>query len=552
MNYLAKLWTQSKNLSFEQQQLVNNLSDELLDELFNPDFKFTFGTSGVRLQRNIGTKYFNKITYMQLIVGFIEYLNNHNKANKKVIFGRDNRFLSKEAMQMAADLFTAAGYEVLVPTDYMMLSTPIISYLINYANACGGIMFTASHNPKEYCGFKVYGANGAQPLKEETNLITNYIPSFESMLDYSYEPNQELVSFIDQKSLDSYFNAIQNALVNTNVEETKDIKVVFSAHHGSSSYDMIPFLNSLGYKNVISVSEQNQEDPNFSFDISSNPEAPISFQLSLEYAKKHNANLMLSSDPDGDRLGAAINKNGKWIYLTGNETAIIAAYYLLKHKTYNKPKYVISTYISTRYIELFANEFNCDVKYVDVGFKNHGNLIAELKRTNSLVIGFEEAIGAVWNDFNNDKDSYQYAALLLEIINYYQTNYQMDLIDILEQEIFSKYGYWYNRTTQFIIDGDDWRQKATSIMNNLKDFEFDSINDYQIKETIYHEVGNYLEWKLDGLSSIKFRLSGTEPKFKVYIELYELSSKTDFNYKSYFASKVADIIDFLKNYTGLN
>lgn len=552
MNQLAKLWSQSKNLSDEQKQLVNNLSEEQIDELFNPEFKFTFGTSGVRLQRNIGTKYFNKITYMQLIVGFIEYLNNQNKTNKRVVFGRDNRFLSKEAMQMAAELFSASGYEVLVPADYKMLSTPIISYLIHHTNACGGIMFTASHNPKEYCGFKVYGSNGAQPLKEETDIISDYIPSFESMLDYSWEANQELIKFIDDETISSYFKVIEKALVNTDPNQTKELKVVFSAHHGSSSYDMIPFLNSLGYKNVISVSEQNQEDPNFSYDTTSNPEVPISFKLSLEYAQKHNANLMLSSDPDGDRLGAAVFKNGEWVYLTGNETAIIAAYYLLKHKSYDKAKYVISTYISTRYIELFANEFNCEVKYVDVGFKNHGNLIAQLKKTNSLVIGFEEAIGALWNDFNNDKDSYQYAALLLEIVNYYQSNHNMDLIDILEKEIFPKYGYWYNRTIQFIIDGDNWKQKAISIMNNLKDFEFKAISDYQIHDMIYHEVGNYLEWKLDGLGSIKFRLSGTEPKFKVYIELYIATSETDFDYKSYFSSKVADIIDFLKDYTGLN
>lgn len=548
-NKLYEMWLASKNISQQKKDLLQQESPTVINQLFDPDFKFKFGTSGVRLILGEGNNHFNQITYTQLILGYIKFLETKKTLNKRVVLGRDNRHLSKEVIELAAKIFSSFSYEVYVRNDYEMLSTPITSFLIHQYKCDGGIMFTASHNPKTYNGFKVYGANGSQPLVEDTNQLESLIPSFEEALNFEYTPDESKIKFLSEEDIQVYFDTIkQNVLLDKEVEN-RNLKVVFSGHHGTTTKDMIPFLSSLGYE-LISVKEQNFEDPDFVNDNSSNPEEPRSFELAVKYAEEHNADVMIASDPDGDRMAIAIKYANKWRYLTGNQTGVLISYYLLKNKQYTKPPYIISTFISTRFVELFKKDFNVDIKYVDVGFKNHGNLISKLKETNDIVVGFEEAIGCVPSDINNDKDSYQTAALLLEIVQHYK-NQDMTLIDVLNKEVFAKYGNWHNVTTQFIIDGDNWKEKGNEFLNILQNFEYDTITGFEIKEIIWHKEGSYLEWKLGEYSSIKFRLSGTEPKFKIYVDLYEFNIIENQDYHDDLRQKIEDLIDFFRNYLGL-
>ncbi|MEJ3572183.1 phospho-sugar mutase [Ureaplasma parvum] len=548
-NKIFNCWLNSPKIPQVIKEEYKNKTQKEIDHIFDENYRFKFGTSGVRCIYEEGTRYLNAITYTQLTLGFIKYLETKKNFNKIIVIGRDNRFGSRENLKLVAEIFSSFDYTVYINEDYGMLSTPITSFLINQLQAGAGIMITASHNPKNYNGFKVYNANGAQPLVDDTNLIESLMPSYIEALDFNFEFKQDNIRFLTKEQIQGYFDAVKAQLINTDPNIKKPFKIVFSGHHGTTTKDMIPFLESLGY-DMVSVSEQNFEDPNFNDDPSSNPEEQCSFDLSVEYADNTNAEIMIASDPDGDRMAIAVRHENYWKFLTGNQTGVLIAHYLLEHKKFTKPTYIISTFISTRYPELFAKNFDCDVLYVDVGFKNHGNLIANRKKTHDLVVGFEEAIGSLPSDINNDKDSYQTASILLEMINYYYEQ-KLDLFTVLKKEIFAKYGNWYSKTAQFVIDGDNWKQKALIILNNLRNFEFKTVTQYTIHNIIFHEQGSYLEWKLDEYSTIKFRLSGTEPKFKVYIDLYDFSKDQKRDFYQELKIKAEDILDFLKNYLGL-
>lgn len=378
-NKLFNCWLNSPKISQTIKEEYKNKTQEEIDHIFDENYRFKFGTSGVRCIYQEGARYLNVITYTQLALGFIKYLETKKSPNKIIVIGRDNRFGSRENLKLIAEIFSSFDYTVYVNEDYGMLSTPITSFLVNELQASAGIMITASHNPKNYNGFKVYNANGAQPLVDDTNTIESLMPSYIEALNFSFEPKQDSIKFLTQQHLQTYFDAVKAQLIHTNLNTKKPFKVVFSGHHGTTTNDMIPFLESLGY-DMVSVKEQNFEDPNFSDDPSSNPEEQRSFDLSIEYADNANADVMIASDPDGDRMAIAVRHQNYWKFLTGNQTGVLIAHYLLHHKKFTKPPYIISTFISTRYPELFAKDFNCDVLYVDVGFKNHGNLVANRKK----------------------------------------------------------------------------------------------------------------------------------------------------------------------------
>ncbi|WP_245600631.1 phospho-sugar mutase [Ureaplasma canigenitalium] len=550
-NELFLAFLSSKNIAEEIKEKYRNLSIEEINELFNPDGKLKFGTAGIRRPWKEGTINLNKTTYTQLIIGYIRYLESTNPTNKLVVFGRDNRYQMKEMMEYGAEIFSSFGYRVLYPKDYSMLSTPIVSFLIKHHNACGGIMFTASHNPKTDAGYKVYLKNGAQPLPVVTNQIESNFPTYLEALEMTFKKDASLIRSFSSSEINEYFTQIKTKLIKTNPNKKKMYPVTFSGHHGTTTIDMIPFLTSLGY-NIVDVKEQNFEDKFFvNDDFGSNPEDPKSFNLSVKYADKEKANVMISSDPDGDRMAIAIRHHGEWVYLNGNQTGIISAYYLLHTRTYQKPKYIISTYISTTYCDLFKEKYNVDVLYTDVGFKNHGNIAAELSGKKDLVIAFEEAIGALPSDINNDKDSYQYASILLEMIEYYHAS-NKTLVDVLYDDIFNHFGYWISKTTSFKIAGDDWRVKANALMDKMKNFEHKKINDFEIKSIEYHDIGKYLTFNLENKSSIKFRLSGTEPKLKIYIELYDFKVKDKEHFTKEYEKKMDDLLIYLKSYMGLN
>ncbi len=522
-NKLFLHWLNHKNVDQEYKNIMKNLSDDEISVYFDEKL-IQMGTAGFRSKIGPGNHNLNEFTYMQLSIGYAKYLIDKykNKNNKlSILIVHDNRKNGDKYSLVCANVLKSYGFNVYLNKNNELLPTPIASYLIPKLNCIGCINITASHNPKDYNGFKCYDHTGCQLLPNESEMIVNNMPSSYEILDVI--PNYSLDSefkFISTDMIDSYFEDVKLKLFKSNYDQNHQFKLIYSAMHGTASNYMSKFLGECGY-NCIDLKEQNYPDHNFTNAPICNPEDPKALVMATNYADSLNVSLVFASDPDADRLAIGLKKDGKWIFLNGNQAGIIETFYRLKTlENDNRNKIVISTYISNNLIDRMLKSIG-EVIRTPTGFKWIGNKINNLDFSKNVYVnGFEEAIGALPTDLNREKDSFQTALLALEILNYFKDkNY--DFIDILENEIYPKFGYWYGETVSIIIDGLDWKEKANSIMNKLMVFNQQYVLDRQVINVIYNDEGSCLEIYFKNDSWVKFRLSGTEPKFKIYINLYD-------------------------------
>ncbi|MGL4647210.1 MAG: phospho-sugar mutase [Mycoplasmoidaceae bacterium] len=540
MNKIYEKWLASEKVSQTFKDEMKAYSDDEI-ALYFSDVKPAFGTAGIRQKIGPGTKQFNEFTYKQLAIGFAKYLNGKYQT-PKIIIGHDNRRFSSEFTIICAEVFSSYGIEVYLIKDNELKATPIISYLIPQLKLNGGIIITASHNPKEYNGFKVYKDNGAQILNDIADAIITNMPENDQILEIEYNKNLKLIHEVDQKYVDQYFIDAQQCLINTKVSEEKTFPIIFTAHHGTAYKDLPYFLRSLGYKNLIEVKEQCFPSDEFVNSISSNPEDEISFKLSLEYAEKHNANVMLGVDPDADRLAVVVRKkDGKFKYVSGNEMGIIFSYYCLKNKRYQKPPFIVSTFVSTNIIDRIAKDYDCKVFRTGTGFKWLAKAIDEHYNDMDLVVAFEEAIGSLNSTINRDKDSFQASALALEIFDHYQKK-GFGFDEILE-EIYEQYGFWKGETISFWIQDLNWVQKSVKIMEHLKALKMESFSGFKLMKNNWNFEGDCLEWFFEDDMTIKFRRSGTEPKFKAYLNIYGKTSEEAENNFENFKKDIKKLIE---------
>lgn len=516
MNAISNLWVQSNKISTEYRKLIYSLSKEEIDRFFTEN-KMTFGTAGIRATMGPGTNQINVFTYQQMAEGVARWLL-LTKENPSIVIAHDNRKNADFYAKVVAKVLTHFGIKVLLFPNNELKATPITSYAIRKTKADSGIIITASHNPKNYLGFKVYNSFGAQILPDDADKIVTLMPENRSILDNTYELNKDLIEYIDESMTTSYFTDAKKCLIKTNVEQEKNFPIIFSAHHGTASYDLPIFLDSLGYKNVVKVDEQCVPDPNFTYSPISNPEDKRSFELSLKYARKYNAEIMLAVDPDSDRLAVAVLHDNKWVYLTGNEMGIIFTHYVLKNKKFTREPFIVSTYVSTYYIDRIAKEFDAKVFRTATGFKWVGNVLEQYYQQQDFVVGFEEAIGSLNSDINRDKDGFQAAALALEIFDVYKQE-DKTLIDYLN-DIFAEYGAWAGGTVSYLIEAPNWKESMEKRMEYFAKMKNKEILDIKILENKWNKKADALEWNLENGMWIKFRMSGTEPKFKVYFNLY--------------------------------
>ena len=523
---LQKKWLDSPYVTNEEKQIINNYSEQEIDVYFKNDI-MRFGTAGIRSKMGPGTNQLNKFTYRQLSEGYAKLLLK-NTSNPKVIICHDNRLNSDTFSLECAKVLTSFGIKVYLYYENELLATPIVSYLIKYLELDGGIIITASHNPKEYNGFKVYNKTGGQILDDEAKFIQDNFPSPESILDNKYELNKSLLEYLYENIISNYYNEAKKCLINSSDENNKDFPIIFTSHHGTASYTLPNFLKQIGYSNVISVKEQCYPNPYFENSNNSNPEDAISFELSLKYAEKNNASIMIGVDPDADRLAVAIkDKQNKWIYLTGNQMGIIFSYYVLKNKSFIKDKYIVSTFVSTTLIDRIAKEFNASVIRTATGFKWLANAV-ENNQDKELVVAFEEAIGSLNSTINRDKDSFQAAALALEIFNYYNSK-NVTLTELLENEIYPKFGYWNGITKSYTINDLNWKEKANKILDHFKTFNGEIVDNIKLNNSVWNEHGSCLEMYFNDDIIVKLRLSGTEPKYKFYYDVYANSNEESSN-----------------------
>lgn len=539
MNNIAKKWLNSPLVTNDEKNMIKSYSEEECSIFFSSN-KMQFGTAGIRSKMGPGTNQFNKFTYRQLSHGYCKYI--LEKTNRpKIIIAHDNRLNSDLFALECAKVATSFNIEVFLIEKNELKATPIISYLIRELKLDGGIIITASHNPKEYNGFKAYKNNGGQILEEDATIITNYMPESDSILENIYMEKENLIQYVDQKWINKYYDDCNNALIFTDKTKEKKFPIIFTAHHGTATNDMVNILKKYNYTNLILVKEQCYADPNFSNSPSSNPEEPRSFDLALKYAKKNNAKIILGVDPDADRLAVVVkDKNDTWHYLTGNEMGIIFTYFILKNKKFNKTPFIVSTYVSTNLISRIAEKFGAKVFLTGTGFKLLGEAIDKNYKKYDFVVAFEEAIGSLNSTINRDKDSFQASLLALEIFNYYQEQ-NITFIELLDS-IYEEFGYWSGKTVSNTIVDLNWREKANLLMDKISNYNDKVICGINLLKIEWNKKGGCLEWIFEKDIYVKFRLSGTEPKFKVYYNLYEESKEKVIKLQEQFEKYIENIL----------
>lgn len=500
-----------------------------------------FGTAGMRGIIGMGTNMMNVYTVKRASQGLAEYIKKRGPLAKMrgVAIAFDTRKFSREFAAAAAVVL--ASNKIKVYLFERVHPVPMLSFAVRDLNCVAGIMITASHNPKEYNGYKVYGEDGAQMSPEATAKVVEFIDGIKSPLSdeilYS-KKSVKYVKFIGKRIDKHYYDRITKLVLSP--EETKevgkDIKLVYTPVHGSGFIPVTTILKKLGIKASV-VSEQESEDPAFSTVEVPNPEYKETLSLAISQANAEGADVVFGTDPDCDRLGVAIrNDKGEFTALSGNETGVLLLDYILgrlKDKgELGKKCFVVKSFVSTSLAKLIADDYNVEMMEVPVGFKFIGEKIKQYDDTGKrrFVFGFEESCGYLRGTHARDKDAVVASMLFAEMVCYY-TAHGIKVYDRL-QEIYHKYGYVCDRSVSTVYSGLNAMKDMNAVVDMMKQKDINEVagvkvvakRDYSsLKRTegdnvtdINSSPVNAVYYELDGGGFICVRPSGTEPKLKVY------------------------------------
>ncbi|WP_297286201.1 phospho-sugar mutase [uncultured Brachyspira sp.] len=520
----------------EIKALLDSGNEKELTDAFYRDLEF--GTGGLRGIMGVGTNRMNKYTVGVATQGLANYILKQGSNNYKVAIGYDSRNNSDVFSKAAAEILSSNGISVYLYDDIHPIS--LLSYAVRSLGCIAGIVVTASHNPKEYNGYKVYWTDGAQVIPpHDKNIIDEVLkvkPEEVKMGDASK------VTLIGKDIEDKYMNDLMGYLVNPDIiKKHHDIKIVYTPIHGSG-YKMVPMaLRKAGFTNLTTLEGAQPPNGNFPTVESPNPENPEALQIAVNKAKEIGAELVMGTDPDCDRMGCALlTKDGSYMYLTGNQIGSIIAYYLITNKKNIQNPYIVKTIVTTELARAIADANNVKLYDVLTGFKWIADII-ERTKDGTYLFGFEESFGYCINSNVRDKDGVSSCLMLAEVLAYCKDN-NMTLADYLES-IYEKYGYFYEETISITKKGADGAKAIADLMtyyrNNLpkeiSGVEVVSISDYEKKE-VYDNSGkkisditlpksNVLQYILSDKTKITIRPSGTEPKIKFYFEVCVKESK---------------------------
>lgn len=514
----------------EIKNLLDSKNEKELTDAFYRDLEF--GTGGLRGIMGVGTNRMNKYTVGRATQGLANYILKQNGKDFKVAIGYDSRNNSDIFSKTAAEILSSNGIKVYLYDDIHPIS--LLSYAVRSLGCIAGIVVTASHNPKEYNGYKVYWTDGAQVIPpHDKNIIDEVLkvsPEEVKMGDNSK------VSLIGKDIEDKYMNDLMGYLVNPDIiKKHNDIKIVYTPIHGSG-YKMVPMaLKKAGFKNITTLETVQPPNGNFPTVESPNPENPEALKMAVDKAKEIGAELVMGTDPDCDRMGCALlNRDGNYIYLTGNQIGSIILNYLITNKKNIKNPFVVKTIVTTELARTIADANNVKLFDVLTGFKWIADII-EREKDGNYLFGFEESFGYCINGNVRDKDGVSSCLIFAEILAYCKDN-NMTLADYLES-LYEKYGYFYEETISITKKGADGAKAIEDMMtyyrNNMpkeiSGVEVVHISDYEKKE-VYANDGkkikditlpksNVLQYILKDNTKITIRPSGTEPKIKFYFEV---------------------------------
>ena len=539
MNYLekAQVWKDYKNLDAELKSELDNMSDSDLKEAFTTDLEF--GTGGLRGILGAGTNRMNVYIVRKATLGFGRYLAKFKDAFERgVCISHDNRHYSRRFAIDSAHVLTKMGYKVYLFED--LRPTPELSFAVRETHSIGGIMITASHNPKEYNGYKIYNEEGCQLLPEEANEVIHEIDNIQDSFNIPLSEDDFGVTIMGKEMDSLYINRVKKIVRNNTYK--KDFKITYTPLHGTGQVFIPRVLNELGY-DVTPVESQMTKDPDFSAVKSSNPENKEAFEGAIKLAKEIGAKVVLATDPDADRLGVGCLHNGEYVLLTGNQSATLIYDYLIKMALKNKEdlskSFMFSTIVSSSLPVEIAKKNKMKYKLSLTGFKYVGDNAKKIEGKYNYFFGFEESYGCLVEDFVRDKDSLQACIMLCEVAAYYYSQGK-DMVEALD-DIYKEYGYYKDGITNITLKGLEGKEKINSTMNYFKNNEitlpsFKIITKQNVEsgiETNYitHKTlkldlpeSNVVKYELEGGSWFVLRPSGTEPKLKVY---YQIVGSTD-------------------------
>lgn len=510
---------------------------ELIDSFYQ---NLAFGTGGLRGIMGPGSNRMNIYTVGAATQGLANYLKK-NFADKKdisVVVGHDCRNNSRLFAETSANIFSANGIKVYLFDD--MRPTPEVSFAIRHLGCQSGIIITASHNPKEYNGYKAYWDDGAQVLfpydQGIIDEVNKVLPE-----DIKFKGNNELIQIIGEEVDSEYLRQIKTLSIDPQViERQKDLKIVYTPIHGTGMTLIPRSLKLWGFENVHCVPEQMIKDGNFPTVVSPNPENAEALTLALELAKSIDADIVMASDPDADRVGMACkNSKGEWVLVDGNQTCMIFLYYIISNRiAQNKMKgneFIVKTIVTTELISEIARKNNIEMLDVYTGFKWIAREIRLAEGKKKYIGGGEESYGFLAEDFVRDKDAVSACSLLAEICAWAKDRGKT-LFDVL-MDIYVEYGFKLNKTVNVVKPGKSGADEIKSMMDNFrsnppreiagskvtktKDFKSlkETDGEGNVTDIQMPEPSNVLQWYTADGTKVSVRPSGTEPKIKFYIEV---------------------------------
>ena len=492
-----------------------------------------FGTGGLRGIIGAGTNRMNIYTVAKASQGLADYLKK-NFAEPSISIGYDSRIKSDVFAKVAASVFAANGVKVNIWAELMPV--PTISFATRYLHASAGVMITASHNPSKYNGYKVYGADGCQITTNAAAEILTEIEKLDIFADVKQKKFQAgvvdgSIQYISDEVYTAFVEQVKKQSVLFGETVNKNVAIVYSPLNGTGLKPVTRTLKEMGYTNITVVKEQENPDGNFPTCPYPNPEIKEAMALGIEYAKKYNADLLLATDPDCDRVGIAVkNKAGEYELLTGNQTGMLLLDYIcsqrVKHCKMPINPVMIKTIVTMDMGEQIASHYGLRTINVLTGFKFIGEQIGNLEKqgkADSYVFGFEESYGYLTGDYVRDKDGVDGAYMICEMFSYYATQ-GISLLDRLE-ELYKTYGYCLNTLHSYEFDGSAGFSKMQEIMHAFRG-EISEFGGKKIVKLLDYAAGldglpksDVLKFLLEDKCSIVVRPSGTEPKLKTYISV---------------------------------
>lgn len=543
---LFNLWLTDDYFDADTKHELSQIKDdekEIVERFYK---ELEFGTGGLRGIIGAGTNRMNIYTVRKAAQGVANYIRSLGKEamERGIVISFDSRNKSPEFALESAKVYTGNGIKTYLFDE--LRPVPVLSFAVRYFNTAVGIMVTASHNPKEYNGYKVYGEDGAQLSLEGSEIVLDEIGKIKEISSIALMEKEEavekgLLKVVGVEIEDAFISEIKKQCINKELvkEIGKTMKIVYTPLHGTGNKPVRRVLKEIGFENVIVVKEQEKADPNFSTVKSPNPEDKEALTMAIELATKEDSDLVIGTDPDCDRVGIAVrNKSGEFVVFTGNQTGCLLLEYMLSQKKANGSLlangFVAKTIVSSELSRKIASAYNIDVIEVLTGFKFIGEKIKELDECGDkkYIFGFEESYGYLAGTHARDKDGVVASMLIAEMAAFYKSK-GMTLYDALE-ELFAKYGYTIESVTSFTLAGKEGLEKIKFTMDQLREARHSSLGTsnvsairdyakgerYDIKSGSTEELtlpeSDVLYYEMEDGSWFCVRPSGTEPKIKIY------------------------------------